>query len=710
MIQSIVNNGLTATHIHSNKMSKIERIEYIIPLEVFNYNGMPITISIPNIGMIPKLVDWGISEIDLTSSKHNYFPIKFTLDPKDYSTGAYLKEAYTARKNGDIEYNFILYNLIYHIMRGMHYNSEYLNKSDPKQILWLEFFDNLAKNTINNYEEEEMALLLDEVYDLTSSTWFMRNRNVGTTSNCRIPLLNLINYLITLDYLDEETNTIYLLGSPVVKTGEICSINFENRHTTDTILTTFLNSMKEYTSQCTTINPLSKKKPYVVCRDLKEDMDKYSMNSQIDTPIFNHRITSSSQLWLIKNKQFRSSLVMNDLIPYIEYSMPNGPSTYWLHFEPLKYPNLVLPNNERLYFPETMLDTLFDYLPKEIINTPIPSVDLHLTYWDNSKIKDIYTTIDEDLWSGSSSISSGISLNTGYFVVDRNFKNTLTTFLTKKDISIPIGYYKLENNIRGSLVLPTMPPYNEYTSVITITNNQFKFYKYNNFLQMHHTTIVPFLVYVEKDKEFNENNRNVASFGLPVIDTSKPIPSSLNYDIAFESGPILIWNGKITFDRKQMVSEKMDLDTLESLYDQVEPTWDLPEELNLIKNLSNYKYYKLSKTQKNPLVWHHQKDEFAFYADQRSSTKEHVNHILCETFDGYIVSILIEGRGFTAPGIDRAQIASLISLFNIKHAVSLDGGFSAQLLYKYKKDKRYVLLDPEKRSLGLAIHLNFKIK
>ncbi len=71
--------------------------------------------------------------------------------------------------------------------------------------------------------------------------------------------------------------------------------------------------------------------------------------------------------------------------------------------------------------------------------------------------------------------------------------------------------------------------------------------------------------------------------------------------------------------------------------------------------------------------------------------------------DGSVVFFLVEGRGFDAAGIDRSQLAEIIALFGVKDAVSLDGGFSAQGVLKDGSLGYFLVNDPEKRRVGVAM-------
>jgi exopolysaccharide biosynthesis protein len=79
---------------------------------------------------------------------------------------------------------------------------------------------------------------------------------------------------------------------------------------------------------------------------------------------------------------------------------------------------------------------------------------------------------------------------------------------------------------------------------------------------------------------------------------------------------------------------------------------------------------------------------------------------LCEMQDGTNMLVMCEARGYDAIGLTRYQFAEIIfkSIPGIRHAVCLDGGFSAQILMRNKRGKMlYAMPDPEKRNLGISI-------
>jgi len=69
---------------------------------------------------------------------------------------------------------------------------------------------------------------------------------------------------------------------------------------------------------------------------------------------------------------------------------------------------------------------------------------------------------------------------------------------------------------------------------------------------------------------------------------------------------------------------------------------------------------------------------------------------------------LLEGRGFNGVGLDRVQVAYLVDKFGIYKAISLNGGFNANAVYKMDNNRpKYVQNDPKKRRLSTSMTFTF---
>ncbi len=121
--------------------------------------------------------------------------------------------------------------------------------------------------------------------------------------------------------------------------------------------------------------------------------------------------------------------------------------------------------------------------------------------------------------------------------------------------------------------------------------------------------------------------------------------------------------------------------------------------INAVPNAKNSYKYRAAEGEGNQ-----------FYG-MRHSHRYMVHNILALDAIGRPYFIFCEGRGFDSPGLDRVQLANLISVFGMKTAVSLDGGFSANAVYKDCDNSGncrplFALNDPEKRRLGLSLYIS----
>jgi hypothetical protein len=100
----------------------------------------------------------------------------------------------------------------------------------------------------------------------------------------------------------------------------------------------------------------------------------------------------------------------------------------------------------------------------------------------------------------------------------------------------------------------------------------------------------------------------------------------------------------------------------------------------------------------------HQHRDYNTMYGQRHSDVYMVHNVLAIDNVGNVLVFFVEGRGYDAPGLTRPQLAHMISNFRIRYAVSLDGGFSANCVFRNSKAKPvYLKNDPEKRQVGTSI-------
>lgn len=371
-------------------------------------------------------------------------------------------------------------------------------------------------------------------------------------------------------------------------------------------------------------------------------------------------------LWLHKPKITLDDLLMSGIKGKL-ISKTTGINQSYLHvFNIDLYPEMLQQNVLKYKYRHRTLN----YNVPTNVNQFMDWVRIHLIYHKNMNYE---LTGKTDLYTGAKQIlrtrQYGFTTNTGYFVVANNINNPLTG-LTPANEFRPIGY--IYNNIYGIIPHLSFPQtYNDDLAVFTIKNNKIKLYKYSTFLT-NHTTIQESLKY------YSGNTNNIITVNQPKISVPKP---NL-YDYAFTTGPILMWNNIVVF-KKQKFKEEM------------------------ITSINNTDVkYRISPSQKNYNKFYSEVGETAFGYGQRSSNNIHIHHIFCITNDGYNLDLFFEGRGYKAEGIDRVQVAYLCKKFNVKHAVSLDGGFSANAVIKNtNKSRKYkwIMPSPDHRHVGSMI-------
>ncbi|AHA46050.1 putative serine/threonine protein kinase [Insectomime virus] len=260
---------------------------------------------------------------------------------------------------------------------------------------------------------------------------------------------------------------------------------------------------------------------------------------------------------------------------------------------------------------------------------------------------------------------SALCVNGGYFVVGQNIGNSLTPGLHGKEFS-PIGYY-YDGTKNSGTVLPVPPPYREWFAAVTIKDGQLSVSHLPEFERKHALGNVPFRVMTMDGQVLEGTQTVVAKTG--------------DYDACFCSGPILIWNNKNVFTKEALLNSKM--------------------------NLPDGRGYKVFDGAKSNSMFLSVPGESQFPYGQRHSGNFQIHNILVVLDDGTIGFFFVEGRGYDALGADRVQVAKMLEYAfegRIKYAVSLDGGFSANAVVTKDGDApRWLLPDPEKRKLGTSL-------
>lgn len=450
-----------------------------------------------------------------------------------------------------------------------------------------------------------------------------------------------------------------------------------------------------------------------ICELVKNvSVERFSPDTLVRNNIYGNEVSKEghnpNSLWNDRKKNFK---LFNGVLlaPYLEDTII--PHTMWRYLVEINPDYLQSEHiRDKMDFRFYLYQRWTNFNVPRNIGSRIWSVKMHIVAFRQEKVL-VGVTSKMDIGAVGRKYlqNDGIAINGGYFIVARNNENILTPNLPVDATFSPIGYYY--NGVEGKTVLEIPAPYKKYFAAIIVTSdNKILIEKYEEFQkhEVHKTTEVPQFYQLGVDlvsqyagqKKFPRNPPGMPIESLPnvftvlntqIVDHHDPIIKT-GYKAAFATGPILIWDGEVVFTLEMMLEEKFRL--------------SLPN--NKIQNppkipYGNLQEYRVSGDAKNSNMFYGEPREGPFLYGQRNSPQFIVHNVLGITNDNQIVVIMIEGRGFDTPGLDRAQLTELISLLGLWRAVSLDGGFSAQCLIRKSGVQKYLLRDPEKRNLGVSL-------
>jgi hypothetical protein len=313
-----------------------------------------------------------------------------------------------------------------------------------------------------------------------------------------------------------------------------------------------------------------------------------------------------------------------------------------------------------------------------------------------------------------------LSINGGYFIVQSNmidplthcFVPTLTRPYEIKEPFAPIGYTTVAPNEHVTK-LNFPKAYNTHLAVILTNGTGIRIERYRDFLTRHNTVKVPRLY------------KNLDSPGRYFISCEDQIqePATLrtghplDYTQAITSGPILIWDGNVVFTQDTVNNSRFvtdatfrfpgdpDCDTEADLVTAYRGTTINVGQIDArVPNGTRYAAVNSAVGNKLYSYSGHQHRDYNTMYGQRHSDVYMVHNVLAIDNVGNVLVFFVEGRGYDAPGLTRPQLAHMISNFRIRYAVSLDGGFSANCVFRNSKAKPvYLKNDPEKRQVGTSI-------
>lgn len=307
----------------------------------------------------------------------------------------------------------------------------------------------------------------------------------------------------------------------------------------------------------------------------------------------------------------------------------------------------------------------------------------------------------KSLWDANNELSdypTAITINGGYFIVGPNINKLTRHIIDDNDGYKPIGFYYDKNIRDNGTYLPIPKPYRPYFGVISCKNNKISIEYHEKFIKKHRTIdqVIKYqlddgTIYSTQQPVIKMNNSR-AKGKTPVLKNSRD-----NYDWAFCSGPMLVSDGKVVFNFDTMFTKQFTINNS-----------DKPSVRGETKPPNNTRYKLLPKAPNNFMFKSGPQGDGNTAYGSRHSNRMMIHNVMGITKDDKVMCFMIEGRGYDAPGLDRVQVANLVKKFNIETAISLDGGFSANAVYKTDNEQqKWLQNDPEKRDLGLSISFAF---
>jgi hypothetical protein len=559
-------------------------------INYFTYNIGDKNIMIENTGLIAKIIDFGqsgviVDKLEVLDNGYNQF-----------HSGSEAKE----QTNGNsefftMEYVFFLINMFKKYVENIGFKSIFLDCIIYllKNLKDSENDELISDNILNNILEVENVLINNDIniinhnekvifkhtYSHTGYTveypddnvnikridgveykmysWFMNRRNTGV-AGVKNPQNYFINRLLLfLKNIGQSSDSLYWITNnsktPLISkvdSSKVMIFNYDIKKGVDNELIKYYKKFSYYTDMCNE-NTLKEEINYdnifdnIITEDdgTYDNLIKLATNSQKCMLYKNQIVDRYSLSNYYKPPLFTRKPKNNDLL--------NGSVSYKL----LEI-NPGISDIDYLKFKKDQRWVDYKYINKYLVKTPVWNVRIHLLKL-KKKLK-IRFNLNKSLWQASTDDSNdGLFINGGYFIVNKNLQNELGLKVgfdnppTKNDLYKPIGYYMDEN---GATIILNVPyGYENSYGAIIVNNNKIKLMRYNDFLKKHE---------LEKSKQLIQlQNDNIVTVESLIIKTNDKNPvikdDKFKYDMAFVSGPVVVWNNKVVFNDKT-INEKLE--------------------------------------------------------------------------------------------------------------------------------------------------------
>ena len=364
-----------------------------------------------------------------------------------------------------------------------------------------------------------------------------------------------------------------------------------------------------------------------------------------------------------------------------------------------------------------------DYNPlrTDMDGNEIETVRLNIILVDPKGRYNVDLNYFTDLWDATRSTNSCFSINGGYYTVAENVNDLTTHIINQRHVNKqrPIGFCFNETVTDGTngTYLPIPKAYRSHFGVVWCEhNNVLHIDTHDDFMALHETINQPIgylldngNIYTTDQPVIRMNNSGAGGAGGVIGTTPVMSPGNRrNYKWAFCTGVLLVYNRNVVFDLNTMLDSQFYVVENDTPTTSTQPYLSaaMVETPNKPPNFTKYKL--LHRSQNNyKFKSSYQNDIYDSYG-VKMSNRYAIHNVMAITTTGKVMFFLVEGRGFNGVGLDRVQVAYLVDKFDIEKAISLDGGFSANAVYKMDDGRRiYVQNDPQKRRLGTSMTFRF---
>ncbi len=454
------------------------------------------------------------------------------------------------------------------------------------------------------------------------------------------------------------------------------------------------------------------------CVDVRNSIDNTNPSYREAFPFFNGFVMPSSNVLWDKALGGIKNGITQAMLPveHLRFGIPGVASMYSFRLDPsVLGPSAKISEEETLSFSKgsVMVSDLQRPDP-----SAVPSESFHLMYVDPTKMTfsfDVSTGSLEDargrlLGPGK---GFGFGISAGYLVRAVDAKAAIPGSMDVKFATLrPVGFYYTStgNKVGNGTLFPIPRRYSRHFATVYAKPDGTMGMDRSPEFMGKHALITKNSLFVTSPPDAPQRVSTIVR--VPIIAMTGLEPKitdpSFKYTHAFETGPILIWNGKIEMRRRLIVEADFRYDLLEDDGPTVSsPTYQ--GETITPGRPSSCTLYRVLLPAKTSSMYEIQpgEQEDDTYGQRRGNVVS-TQMVLAETTDGKTLIVLVEGRGYGGMGIDHAQLTALVSRFSVKKAVALNGSFSASFLVANaipgQEDVRWISQEPFQGVGGMRIY------